>query len=401
MSYALKKKITASSNETKRKDWLEYADDKYNTHKISELRSALDVMYLLIPVPLFYTLFDQQGSRWTLQGTLMNGKIEFLNWSIKPDQIHLINPLFVLIFIPLFNGVVYPILYKIGINTPLKKVTLGGIFAASSFVCSAVVQHIIIGHPLLLPSNEGQLRIYNNFDCRVAMSGSLVSSYLLTSKNNDEIELKNLNELRKLRSGNSNLRISYSDNLSGKSITLRNTNNKLSDINNFQAVLLNKNTNHEIPVGTYDIYLDNEHILKKIDLLPASVNELIFHQRFNQTNAKLITLENGKYIHILWQVPQTLLITVAEVMIIVTLLEFTFTQAPLSMKSFISAANLCTQAVGNLLIVIISKMKLFENQVHEYIFYVILVVLGVIIFMLMSAKYKYKSVTDNQSQNER
>lgn len=94
--------------------------------------------------------------------------------------------------------------------------------------------------------------------------------------------------------------------------------------------------------------------MKKIDLLPASVNELIFHQRFNQTvtnlialqyyilkhcsvdsfkfcnfkfqNAKLITLENGKYIHILWQVPQTLLITVAEVMIIVTLLEFTFTQ---------------------------------------------------------------------------
>jgi len=62
IKYALKKKITASSNETKRKDWLEYADYKYNTHKISELRSALDVMYLLIPIPLFYTLFDQQVS---------------------------------------------------------------------------------------------------------------------------------------------------------------------------------------------------------------------------------------------------------------------------------------------------------------------------------------------------
>ncbi|XP_022167052.1 solute carrier family 15 member 1-like [Myzus persicae] len=450
MFYALKKKITASSNEPKRKDWLEYSDDKYNTHEISELRSALDVMYLLIPIPLFYTLFDQQGSRWTLQGTLMNGKIDFLNWSIKPDQVHLINPLFVLVFIPLFNGVVYPILYKIGINTPLKKVTLGGLFAASSFVCAAVVQCIIIGQTSVLASNEGQLRIFNNFDCGVAMSGSLVgnfsiepldvlhinyssavfnetdvlsinveptcqllktgtlkqrvfivkggvSFYLLTSKKHDDIELKYLNELRKLRSGNSNLRISYSDNLSGKSITLRNTDNKLSDINNFQLPL-NKNTNHEIPVGTYDIYLDNEHILVTIDLLPASVNELIFHQRFNHTTAKLITLENGKYIHILWQVPQTLFITIAEVMIVVTLLEFTFTQAPLSMKSFISAANLCTQAVGNLIIVIISKIGLFENQVHEYIFYVILVVLGVIIFMLMSSKYKYKYVTENQSK---
>ncbi|XP_060836272.1 solute carrier family 15 member 1-like [Rhopalosiphum padi] len=319
-------------------------------------------MYLLIPIPLLYTLFDQQGSRWILQGTLMNGKIDFLNWSIKPDQVHFINPLFVLIFIPLFNGVVYPILYEIGINTPLKKVTLGGLFTVSSF-----------GQTLVLPSNEGQLRIINNFDCGVTISGSLVgnvsieplnvlhinysleefnktdvisidvnpmcqlktgilqqrvfivkervSSYFLTSKNNDGIELTHLNELKKLKSGNSNLRISYSHNLSGKSITLRNTNNKLSDIN--FKLPLNKNTNHEIPVGTYDVYLDDENILQMTDLLPASVNDLIFHHSFNQT-------------------------------------------APLSMKSFISAANLCTQAVGNLLIVIISKMKLFENQLQQH-----------------------------------
>jgi len=36
---------------------------------------------------------------------------------------------------------------------------------------------ILQGHPLLLPSNEGQLRIYNNFDCRVAMSGSLAGNF--------------------------------------------------------------------------------------------------------------------------------------------------------------------------------------------------------------------------------
>jgi len=74
----------------------------------------------------------------------MNGKIDFLNWIIKPDQMHLINPLFVLIFIPLFNAVVYPLLYKIGINTALRKITLGGIFAALSFVCATVVQYTII-----------------------------------------------------------------------------------------------------------------------------------------------------------------------------------------------------------------------------------------------------------------
>ncbi|XP_026809644.1 peptide transporter family 1-like [Rhopalosiphum maidis] len=446
--HALKKKITTSSNEEKRKYWLEYADDKYNTQQISELRSALTVMYLFIPVPMFYALFDQQGSRWILQGTLMNGKIDFLNWSIKPDQMHLINPLFVLIFIPLFNAIVYPLLYKIGINTPLKKVTLGGLIAASSFVCAAVVQYTIIGQTFTISSNEGQLRIYNNFDCNVSVSSSLVgnfnieqldvvhinynstvfnetdvlsidlhpmcklkmntlkqnvfidkgkvSSYFLTYKIDNEIELKHLNELKKLKSGNSNLRILH-DNFFSQRITLKNTNNKLSEIS--FSLSTNQDQNYELPFGTYDIYMDNELILQNVDFLPVSINDLLFHHNFNQTKAKLITLEKGKYIHILWQAPQIILITIAEVMFVVTLLEFSFTQAPLSMKSFLSAANLCTTAFGNLLIIFISKMGQFENQGHEFLFYAVLMVLDMIIFMLMSTKYKYKCVISKYPMN--
>ncbi|XP_022177651.1 solute carrier family 15 member 1-like [Myzus persicae] len=438
--YALKKKITASSNEVKRKDWLEYADDKYNALEISDLRSALDVMYLLIPVPLFYTLLDQQSSRWILQGTLMNGKIDFLNWIIKPDQIHLINPLFVLIFIPVFN-VIYPLLYKIGITTAFRKIILGGMFAAISFVCAAFVQYAIIGQTFSMPSIGGQLRIYNSFDCNVAISGSLVgnfsvekldvlhinynstalnetdvlfidldplcklktntlkqhvfidkgmvSSYLLTSTNNVDIELKHLNEFKKLKNGNSNLRILH-NNFSVKNITLRDTNNKLSGISfKFST---NQDTNYELPVGIYDIYLDNEPILQNVEFLPVSINDLLFHHYVNHTNAKLITLEKGKYIHILWQVPQTILISIAEVMSLITLMEFAFTQAPSSMKSFLSAANLCTVAVGNLLVVIISKIGLFENQGHEFLFYAVLMVLDMILLIFMSTKYKYKSV---------
>jgi len=74
----------------------------------------------------------------------MNGKIDFLNWTLKPDQVHLINPLFILILLPLFETVVYPILHKIGINTPLRRVTLGGLFNALSFVCAAAVQYTIM-----------------------------------------------------------------------------------------------------------------------------------------------------------------------------------------------------------------------------------------------------------------
>lgn len=74
----------------------------------------------------------------------MNGRIDFLNWTMKPDQMQVINPLLVLLFIPLFETVVYPILAKIGIKKPLQKISLGGFLAALAFVLSAVVQNKII-----------------------------------------------------------------------------------------------------------------------------------------------------------------------------------------------------------------------------------------------------------------
>lgn len=85
-----------------------------------------------------------QGSRWTLQATLMNGRIDFLNWTMKPDQMQVMNPLLVLLFIPIFEVVVYPLLAKIGVRKPLQKIALGGFLAALAFILSAFVQNMII-----------------------------------------------------------------------------------------------------------------------------------------------------------------------------------------------------------------------------------------------------------------
>lgn len=74
----------------------------------------------------------------------MNGKIDFLNWTVKPDQMQVINPLIILLFIPLFEIIVYPILAKIRIQKPLQKITIGGFLAALAFVLSAFVQNKII-----------------------------------------------------------------------------------------------------------------------------------------------------------------------------------------------------------------------------------------------------------------
>lgn len=64
----------------------------------------------------------------------------------------------------------------------------------------------------------------------------------------------------------------------------------------------------------------------------------------------------------LFILPQYILITMGEIMFSITGLEFSYSQAPSSMKSVVQACFLLTTAVGNLLVVIIESMRVFEKE---------------------------------------
>lgn len=108
-----------------------------------ETKILLNVLVLFVPLPLFWTLFDQQGSRWTFQAREMNGNIGFI--IIKPDQMQVFNPLLVLISIPLFEYAFYPLMKFVKIRRPLQKMAIGGILAGISFILSMLVQMQIDG----------------------------------------------------------------------------------------------------------------------------------------------------------------------------------------------------------------------------------------------------------------
>lgn len=78
---------------------------------------------------------------------------------------------------------------------------------------------------------------------------------------------------------------------------------------------------------------------------------------------KLKTVSEANSISMLWIIPQFVVMTLGEVMYSVTGLEFSYSQAPESMKSVIQSAWLLTVAVGNLLVVIITGLKFFDSQV--------------------------------------
>jgi dipeptide/tripeptide permease len=110
-------------NTNPREHWLDYAENTFGRKLVLETRILLNVLVLYLPLPFFWALFDQQGSRWTFQATRMNGDIGI--YVIKPDQMQVINPLLILIFIPLYEVAFYPLLNLIGIRRPLQKITAG------------------------------------------------------------------------------------------------------------------------------------------------------------------------------------------------------------------------------------------------------------------------------------
>jgi dipeptide/tripeptide permease len=96
-------------------------------------------LYLLVAV--FWSLFDQSGGAWVQQAQQMNRSFLGVNW--LESQIQAVNPLLVLLFIPLFSLVIYPALGRLFTVTPLRKVLMGFALAVASFAISAQAQRLI------------------------------------------------------------------------------------------------------------------------------------------------------------------------------------------------------------------------------------------------------------------
>lgn len=109
----------------------------------ADRRTLGRIIVLFAPILVFWSLFDQTGSTWVQQGEKMtNCTIGWLwGYQIDAESIQSLNPLLVMILIPLCTKGLYPFLAWCGLQpTPLRRMGVGMIFAALSFVASAWLQ---------------------------------------------------------------------------------------------------------------------------------------------------------------------------------------------------------------------------------------------------------------------
>ena len=98
-------------------------------------------------VAMFWCLFDQTASAWVEQSKEMDRVVNVFGYqrNVLPSQLQAVNPVMILILVPIFSYIIYPFLeLKIGL-TPLKKISIGMFMAVITFSISAWIQMQIDG----------------------------------------------------------------------------------------------------------------------------------------------------------------------------------------------------------------------------------------------------------------
>ncbi|XP_016962541.1 peptide transporter family 1 isoform X2 [Drosophila biarmipes] len=425
--------ITTKCKEKKtnpREHWLDYADVKYDRQLIDDVKVLMRVLFLYLPLPVFWALFDQQGSRWTFQATRMDGDMG--TWDIKPDQLQVLNPLLILLFIPLYDVAFYPALRLVGISRPLQKLTMGGILAGIAFIISGVVElNLEKTYPDLPYSQNIQLRIFNTDNCDYTFTSNLtgvesVTVPPLSAYTNKDLHVGHSVDLvYYLNSTNPDCTI----NVAGEKITL-------SEKKAWSLFLSPENatTTHYWEEDFVDKPSESRPLIRNVANLPPTdritwrttgkdeevYNELAAETNLTRVNSgeyyvmvgemwvgryhvhtggvytllisdkhagSLVEITEPNSMNILWLVPQYVIMTLGEVMFSVTGLEFSYAQAPPSMKSVLQACWLLTVAFGNVIVVIIAEAALFDSQASEFFLFAGLMFADMLIFMLMAYYY--------------
>src|SRR5690606_30950779 len=112
-------------------------------------------------------------------------------------------------------------------------------------------------------------------------------------------------------------------------------------------------------------------------------------------------LDQGHKLHVLWQIIPYIIITIAEVMVSITGLEFAYSQAPKRMKSVIMSFWNFNVALGNVIVVyIVEGQKAIEARLGRELpladfFWVFagLMALAATAFAIRAAFYQYRDYT--------
>jgi len=116
------------------------ASDRFTDAEVDAASSVLPILMIFALIPIFFSLFDQTNSTWVLQAEKMV-PTTILGLSIGAEEMQSMNPLIVMVLVPLFTLGIYPYIGRWA--SPLNRMTIGMFVAAGSYVVVAAIQNRI------------------------------------------------------------------------------------------------------------------------------------------------------------------------------------------------------------------------------------------------------------------
>jgi len=447
------------------KHWLDRGRPEFGPFA-DDVKAVWNVMIMMLPFPIFWALFDQQGSRWTFQATRMNGNF-FGIFRLEPDNIQVANAVLILVLIPLFNSVIYPVLAKCNLlKTSLQRIGVGFFCAALSFGVSGILDlQLEKTYPNLPVKGTGQLQFYGlypeDLDCNISVSfyngdkikvqsafvrdgipdpvtlgyggmtlninddecpnfglnelnGTQInvndtqssSFYFWIDETQNKIQLEKstfFNQIEKPTGGRPMVKVLWANILSNDAENTLTFQRK--DKEKKTEISLNGTIGDTDPEegvvgkpGDYYITINDQDHSELVNLKQgANYNYLIVG---NTTFLHQVTPESS--VSMFWQIPQYFIMTCGEILFSVSTMEFCFTQAPVSMKAITLALRYLTNAIGNVIDIVVMKALegVLPKQAYEFFLFSGLTLVFMAIFTLMSITYKYVDYTNTEKEKE-
>ncbi|CAH1793140.1 unnamed protein product [Owenia fusiformis] len=442
----------------KKDHWLDYAEDKYDHTFLNDVKAVFRVLLLFLPLPVFWALFDQQGSRWTLQAGTMNG--DYGAFKLKPDQIQALNPVLVILLIPVFESVIFPLLTKCKIpHRPLQRMSMGMFLAALSFTITGFVQlGIDNAKPQPIPGGKAEMTFVNaHFNCKMEFRSPVYNgtldvgqSHAISSiekaqfnhtvkygcegqtKKTKAVQLKETRgniftvgqhgqdlqsvvhvQRPKAQEGRGKAAIRVINMVpNDKRIRIKftiDTGATVEDIINSTYLSASKYVPGEpgrytMKIRTQDTSAD-EAVKGSFEPKNGGVYLLVLQPDTSDQNKKMFTshvLVEANSVAMIWQIPQYIIMTVGEILFSITGLSFAYEQSPASMKSVLQAAWLLTVAFGNAIVLIVAAAGSggTGNQALEFFIFAIVMAVDLVIYIILGIRFKsYKSPLEDNKED--
>jgi POT family proton-dependent oligopeptide transporter len=152
-----------------------------------------------------------------------------------------------------------------------------------------------------------------------------------------------------------------------------------------------------IPLFSYVIYPAIDKVFPLTALRKIAIGLFVAAAAFAIPTAIQLSIDQGGTPSIAWQLPAYAVLTAAEVMVSITCLEFSYTQAPRTMKSFVMAFFMLSISLGNLFT---SAVNFFIRNpdgssalegADYFLFFTLLMLVTAVLFVVVARYYRGQS----------